>query len=109
MKIVAWLFERPLISPVLMSKKIMDEIMIQPNEPEVNQRTLFVRFGAGRWYAILPHMEARFRKAGAEVSEMPLNCIEECLETGGPELVQASSSFPIGAQLFNLVEVIHKS
>lgn len=72
--------------------------MSQPNEPEVKQQTLFVRFGAGRWYAILPHMEASFRKAGAEVSEMPLSCAEEGMEIGGTELVQTPSAFPIGPQ-----------
>lgn len=70
----------------------MDEITIQLNERGLKKRTLFVRFGAGRWYAILPHMEARFRKAGAEVSAMPLNCPEDCVEIGEMEIAQTPSS-----------------
>jgi len=64
-------------------RKLVVEIMIKANAAEVKQRTLFARFGDGRWYAILPEMEAGLRKAGAEVSVMPLVDAEEGIAVSG--------------------------
>lgn len=41
------------------------------------QPRVFAKFGAGRWYAILPEMEESFLKAGADVSTLAVEMVDE--------------------------------
>jgi len=50
-------------------EKVSEEA-ISDRKAADKQLRMFAKFGNGRWYAILPEMEASFRKAGADVSTL---------------------------------------
>lgn len=57
----------------------MTEQVILGGKAADKQLRMFAKFGAGRWYAILPGMEESFRKAGADISTLAVEMVDEDL------------------------------